>query len=486
MQPTTDADRNASHLTPRLRAILAVVLIADASISWTRRSRTSPPPPSPATSGAARARQVARRLIALPSGCSSSSAAGSATATAAAHLLVGIAGFGSLRPCAGSRRPRYADPRPHLQGAFGALLIPQGIGSSSPTSPAPSCRGRPAPSALPGRGDLAGPILAGFLIGANMWASLATVFLINIVLGEPGCVASSPVHPRRTNPSPMAHRRLGSGCSPPACSASSSASSGSTAGWTAHHGRCWAASSSSALRRRQPPGSNPLIRVAAEQPGLHGGPACRPRLLRRRQRFAYVISLVLPTGTRLQSLAGAALGSPVMVGIVASSFIARPLIPYLGRRLVVVAWRHLPRHVRHLVTGFARASRSPVALAPSVLVLGPAWAHVSATIYEVALGEVTRGSRKRSGSLSPPCNSSRRHRIRPRHNHLLQRGRYPRAVARIPRNARRHLRCPPDLPRVRTTPPTQRPRAARRVTPDADSRRIYPVDGTALTSHRPD
>ena len=30
MQPTTDADRNASHLTPRLRAILAVVLLAAA------------------------------------------------------------------------------------------------------------------------------------------------------------------------------------------------------------------------------------------------------------------------------------------------------------------------------------------------------------------------------------------------------------------------------------------------------------------------
>ena len=116
-------------------------------------------------------------------------------------FLVGIAGFtlASLA-CGLSVGPTMLIMARLCQGAFGALLIPQGIAimtahfTREMMDKAFSFFGPAMGLAMVG-----GPILAGFLIDANVagtgWRAM---FLINLVLGTVGFVAAFRVLPRDT------------------------------------------------------------------------------------------------------------------------------------------------------------------------------------------------------------------------------------------------------------------------------------------------
>jgi MFS family permease len=102
--------------------------------------------------------------------------------------------------------------------------------------------------------------------------------------------------------------------------------------------------------------------------------------------------------------AGAALAmSPMMLGIIVSSFAARPLIPKLGRRLVIAGLVVTIAAVAGmLVTGVALgAAVTAWALAPSVFVLGLGMGTCFASIYDVTIGDVGKDEAgSASGSLS--------------------------------------------------------------------------------------
>ena len=132
MPPTTDAECSASHLTPRLWAILAVILTADA-LDLMDSTITNIAAPT--------------IVHELGGGESLVKWLGTAYALALGVLLVvggrlgdrfgqrrlflvGIAGFGvASLLCAVAVDPAMLIGFRVLQGAFGALLIPRGSGS---------------------------------------------------------------------------------------------------------------------------------------------------------------------------------------------------------------------------------------------------------------------------------------------------------------------------------------------------------------------
>ncbi len=116
-----------------------------------------------------------------------------------------------------------------------------------------------------------------------------------------------------------------------------------------------------------------------------------------------MISLFFQLGRGL-SPEFAALGlSPMMAGIIASSFVARPLIPRLGRGLVVAGLLvTLLGAAGLLVTALAAGpSLNAWLTAPSILVLGAGMGACFSSIYDVAIGDVDGDEAgSASGSLS--------------------------------------------------------------------------------------
>jgi MFS family permease len=119
--------------------------------------------------------------------------------------------------------------------------------------------------------------------------------------------------------------------------------------------------------------------------------------------FAYVTSLFLQTALGLKP-AHAAIGlAPIMVGIIGSSLVCRPLIEKLGRRLVVTGLGVTLAGAGGLWATVATQGMSVSlwALAPSLLLLGIGMGACFSSIYDVALGDIdpSEGG-SASGSLS--------------------------------------------------------------------------------------
>jgi len=412
MQPTTDADRNAAHLTPRLRAILAVVLLA-AAVDLMDSTITNIAAPT--------------IVHELGGGESLVKWLGTSYALALGVLLVvggrlgdrfgqrrlfliGMAGFGiASLLCALAIDPAMLIASRILQGAFGALLIPQGMGiliSTFSRAQFPTAASMFGP--VLGAATLAGPIHAGFLIGADLWGlTWRPIFLINILLCGAGLVASWFILPKNIHRRPVSIDGLGSGLLAAGMfGLIYGLIDGSTSGWTA---TSWQVLGAAVIFLilfgwRQATAKNPLIlRSLLHNHGFTSGMLVGLGYFAAVNGFAYVISLYFQLGLGFKP-AGAALAmSPMMIGIVISSFIARPLIPKLGRRLVAVALAvTLLAVVGMLATGFAMGTAVTAwALAPSVLVLGLGMGASFATIYDVAIGDVRpEEAGSASGSLS--------------------------------------------------------------------------------------
>jgi MFS family permease len=259
-----------------------------------------------------------------------------------------------------------------------------------------------------GAATLAGPILAGFLIGADLWGlTWRPMFLINILLSGAGLVASWFILPKDTYRRPVSIDGLGSGLLAVGMfGLIYGLIDGSTSGWTA---TSWQALGAAVIFLilfgwRQVTAKNPLIlRSLLHNHGFTSGLLVGLGYFAAVNGFAYVVSLYFQLGLGFKP-AGAALAmSPMMIGIVISSFIARPLIPKLGRKLVAVALAvTLLAVVGMLSTGFTMGTAVTAwALAPSVLVLGLGMGASFATIYDVAIGDVRpEEAGSASGSLS--------------------------------------------------------------------------------------
>jgi EmrB/QacA subfamily drug resistance transporter len=325
-------------------------------------------------------------------------------------FLIGIAGFtlASLA-CGLSADPAMLIAGRLVQGGFGALLIPQGIGILIATfSREQQPRAFSAFGPVLGASAVLGPIVAGFLISADI-AGLTwrPIFLINIVLGGAGFIAALRVLPQDGPASAVPIDGLGSGL----LGASMFALiygliEGSTAGWTALPAACLAAGvvllAGFGVRQRM--AADPLILPSLlANRGFTSGLLLGLAFFAALNGLAYVISLFFQTALGLTPRAAAIALCPLMIGIIIASFVCRPLVGTLGRVLVIIGLVITLAGAAGLwATVLAEGTAASVwALAPSTLVLGAGMGACISSIYDVAIGDVAPSEAgSASGSLS--------------------------------------------------------------------------------------
>ena len=325
-------------------------------------------------------------------------------------FLIGIAGFtlASLG-CGLAAGPAMLIAGRLLQGGFGALLIPQGIGILISTfSREQQPRAFTAFGPVLGASAVLGPIAAGFLISADI-AGLTwrPIFLINIVLGTAGFLAAFRILPRDEPASAVPIDGLGSGL----LGASMFALiygliDGSTDGWTALPVLCLAGGAVllAGFGVRQRMAADPLILPSLlANRGFTAGLLLGLAFFAALNGLAYVISLFFQTALGLSPRAAAIALCPMMIGIIIAAFVCRPLVGRLGRVLVITGLGITLAGAAGLwATVLAQGTAVSVwALAPSILVLGAGMGTCISSIYDVAIGDVAPAEAgSASGALS--------------------------------------------------------------------------------------
>jgi EmrB/QacA subfamily drug resistance transporter len=416
--PSTDttagpaADAGPARLSNRLRAILAVVLIADV-LDLMDSTITNIAAPS-----------IVRDI---GGGESLIKWLGASYALAMGVLLVvggrlgdrygkrrlfltGIAGFTAASlACGLAAGPAMLIAGRLVQGGFGALLIPQGIGILLATfSREQIPRAVSAFGPVLGGSAVLGPIVAGFIIDADIGGlSWRPVFLINIVLGAVGFAAAVRLLPHDGPGSTVRIDGLG------ACLLGATMFGllyglieGSTAGWTTLPIVSLVAGvvlfAGFGLRQRM--AADPLILPSLlANRGFTAGLLLGLAFFAAVNGLAYVVSLFFQLALGLRP-AAAALGlAPMMAGIIGASFAGRPLITKLGRLLVVIGLGiTLAGAAGVWVTVLTEGTAVSVwMLAPSLFVLGAGMGACFSSIYDVAIGDVAPAEAgSASGALS--------------------------------------------------------------------------------------
>ncbi len=410
--PTADAPSGSDRLSPHLRAVLAVVLAADV-LDLMDSTITNIAAPT-----------IVRDLgggegLVKWLGASYALAMGVLLVVGGRlgdrygrrrMFLVGIAGFTAASVACGlAVDPAMLVAARVVQGGFGALLIPQGIGILTTTIPrAQQARAFVAFGPVMGGSAVLGPIVAGFLIDADI-AGLdwRPIFLINIVLGVAAFAAAAKVLPAdRPNPGEVIDGLGAALLGVTMIALIFGLIEGSTDGWAALPIAALAV------------GVAGFVGFGVRQ-GVAADPLIRPSLLRNRgftaglllglcffaavNGLAYVASLFLQTALgRTPSQAAVGL-APLMVGIILAAFVSRPAIEVLGRRLVFLGLGlTLAGAAGMWATVHARGvDLGAWALAPSLLVLGTGMGACFGSIYDIAVGEVAEDEAgSASGSLS--------------------------------------------------------------------------------------
>ena len=325
-------------------------------------------------------------------------------------FLIGIAGFtlASL-VCGLSVDPAMLVAGRLVQGGFGALLIPQGIGILIATfSREQLPRAGSAFGPVMGASAVLGPIAAGFIISADIAGlSWRPIFLINIALGTTGFVAALRLLPHDGPASAVPIDGLGSGL----LGASMfglmyGLIEGSTAGWTALPILCLAVGAVvlAGFGVRQRMAADPLILPSLlTNKGFTSGLLLGLAFFAAVNGLAYVLSLFFQTALGLTPSAAAIALGPLMVGIIVASLVCRPLIGKLGRVLVIIGLGvTLAGAVEVWATVLAEGTAVSVwAMAPSILVLGVGMGACFSSIYDVAIGDVAPDEAgSASGALS--------------------------------------------------------------------------------------
>ncbi|MGD0704698.1 MAG: MFS transporter [Trebonia sp.] len=325
-------------------------------------------------------------------------------------FLLGIAGFTLASLAAGlSVDPVMLIAARLVQGGFGALLIPQGIGLLIASFNREQMRGAFSVfGPVMGASAILGPILAGFIISANIGGlTWRPIFLINIILGTAGFIAALRVLPADEPAERVLIDALGASL----LGASMfgliyGLIEGSTDGWTALPIGFLAAGAAllAAFWVRQRMAADPLILPSLlANRGFTAGLLLGLAFFAALNGLAYVISLFFQTGLGMTARAASIALSPFMIGIIVASFVCRPLLGKLGRTMVLIGLV-LTLAGAAGVWATVRSEGTQVSLwtlAPSILVLGIGAGACFTSLFDVAIGDVAPAEAgSASGSLS--------------------------------------------------------------------------------------
>jgi EmrB/QacA subfamily drug resistance transporter len=325
-------------------------------------------------------------------------------------FLIGIAGFtlASLA-CGLAADPAMLVAARLVQGGFGALLIPQGIGILIGAFSREQLRvAFAAFGPVMGASAVLGPIVAGFIISADIGGlTWRPIFLINIVLGTAGFLAARRLLPDDPSSAAVSIDGLGAGLLGASMfSLIYGLIEGSTAGWTAVPVGCLVAGTAllAGFGVRQRLAAQPLILPSLlANRGFTAGLLLGLAFFAAVNGLAYVLSLFFQTALGLKPGAAALALGPLMAGIIIASIVCRPLVGKLGRVLVIIGLGGTLAGAAGLwATVLAEGTAVSVwALAPSILVLGVGMGACFSSIYDVAIGDVAAAEAgSASGALS--------------------------------------------------------------------------------------
>ncbi|MEU5299310.1 MFS transporter [Streptomyces noursei] len=326
-------------------------------------------------------------------------------------FLTGLAGFTAASVVCGlAVGPAMLITARLVQGAFGALLIPQGFGILGAVFPRDQIgRAFSAFGPVLGLSAVGGPILAAALIDTDPFGlGWRAMFLINIVLGGAALLAAHRLLPRDTGDRTVAIDTTGSLL---LAGAMSTLLYGLIDG-SAHDWRpgAWVALVAGAVfftlfARRQTTAANPLIQPSLfRNRGFVSGLVLGIAFFAAVAGLLYVVSLFLQGGLGYPPLRTALTGSaPMAAGIVIASIACYRLIGKLGRTLVLIGLLTTLTGTLGLWAAVhtQATATSPATIVPAVLVIGLGMGTCFGTVYDITLGDVTPAEAgSGSGSLT--------------------------------------------------------------------------------------
>ncbi|GIF48789.1 EmrB/QacA subfamily drug resistance transporter [Asanoa ferruginea] len=323
-------------------------------------------------------------------------------------FLIGMSGFTLASAVAGlSPDPTLLIAARVAQGAFGALLIPQGMAimmKAFSRDLLAKAFGLFGP--VLGVSSVGGPVLAGFIISADLFGlSWRPIFLANVVLGIVGLVVAVRILPRDDGDRSTVVDGWGSGLlAATMVGLLYGLIEGSTNGWTGVPVASIIAGVLffAAFAYRQRTATDPLITPSLlRNRGFTSGMLVGLTVFAAGTGLIFVLSLFMQEGLHA-SPRNAALGLvPLTVGIIVASFaIMAGLVAKLGRRLVVIGLAVVLAGCGWLLA-LVDQSVSLWALAPALFVTGIGTGLCFGTIPAVALGDAKpEEAGSASGSLS--------------------------------------------------------------------------------------
>ncbi len=325
-------------------------------------------------------------------------------------FLIGMTGFVAASALAGlSPDAGVLVAARVVQGAFGALLIPQGIAIMTRTFPRESlAKAFSAFGPMLGILSVGGPILAGFLIDADLFGlGWRPIFLINVVVGGLGLLLAIKVLPR-VEPDPavridtLAATLLGATM----FALLYGLITGSSDGWTVVPILYVIASLGlfAGFAHRQTTSANPLINPSLfRNRGFVSGLVTGLLVFAAFNGLVYVISLFFQLGLGYTPTRASVGLLPLTVGIIVGSGVCMALIGKLGRVLVLAGLlvTALGAGLFLLVVQTSGLSASGGQLAMVTLVIGIGAGACFGSIFNTALGNIAHDEAgAASGSLS--------------------------------------------------------------------------------------
>ncbi|MFB7248699.1 MFS transporter [Streptomyces populi] len=312
-------------------------------------------------------------------------------------FLTGLAGFTAASAACGlAPTPGTLVAARLVQGAFGALVIPQGFGILGATWPRDQIgKAYSLFGPVMGLSAVGGPVLAGFIVDADL-AGLGwrPMFLINIVLGGAALLAAARLLPRDTGDRATTVDAPGSvllGAT--MLTLLTGLIEGSAHGWDAppvllllvglalFAGFC----------HRQRTAPSPLIKPSLlHNRGFTSGLVIGVVFFAAVAGLLYVVSLFLQQGLGRSPAAAALALTPLSAGIVIASIACYRLIGRLGRRLVLIGFLVTLAGTAHLIALVATSGTDTGgwALVPPLLVIGLGMGACFGSLYDVTIGDI--------------------------------------------------------------------------------------------------
>ncbi len=324
--------------------------------------------------------------------------------------LIGIIGFTLASAfCGFSVNPTMIIIGRLIQGGFGALLIPQGMSILMATfSREQFPRAVSVFGPIMSISSVFGPILAGFIIQANIGGlGWRPMFLINIILGLIGLVAAIKLLP---HDQPNSEEKLdGIGTLLLGISMLGliyGLNEGPVAGWTIIPviSLLTGILFLGAFAFRQIHASNPLIKPELfKNKGFTSGMLLGLAFFAAVSGLSYVISLFFQMVLHLSAYEAALGLCPMAIGIVISSTVCRPLLNKMGRKIVVIGLglTLFGAFVLWITLFLKGATATALMMAPAIMIIGAGMGACFSSIYDVALGDLAQDEAgSASGSLS--------------------------------------------------------------------------------------